>query len=873
MKTDPWLTDRLRGDAVLVKAERKIEAAVLAAMTQWMSAAKAAMFGQPITLTADAQFTVDVDAAQASFAVWTQGIAEHIEPAITEAFGASFAGAMRTADVSVLPYQEAHMQDVFDRLKIWPEGAFEDMRPELVQAVSRASTIAEAQDQVAGILDINAPTRRLRQQITDVDAELAALDVGDSREGALRATRRRLWEEHDRSLGEWQYLARRIARTEVQGAVEGGALASAQATAAATGERMYKQWLCVTGDMPVSAVGVLDAARRHYKGTLVTIRTVEGARVSLTPEHGVLTGRGWIAAQDVRQGDNLCRVVDVDSSRAPHVEDAPTLIGDVVDAAMKSEPVEVWAVSVGVDLYGDAARQGDVEVVSAEGDLSAWFESGAGEGLRKLSFADADVLGEVLFFGGGAGERVDVGYSASGVGGDKGAGSVCGDCGGFVTGADDSGGGPVADRDTGALQYLAGGVATAPVRTAQCADGIAAQVVADEVVTVDVRPFDGHVYDLSTQGGWYLCDSLIIHNSTHDSRCRKTHQVADGQIVGIEGKFTVGRSTLEHPADPRGQDKETINCRCTLLILDEAEVQEKLRGKWGGRGVQPMSHRMGPDDPAEIDNAVELATREAKGEVVDWPKRNDPPDYPNPAVPDPTPPTPPTPAQTLAESVDDDLPIAEVLSENAAPAARRRSEFSGLSLDQLTEEMTASIDVEDFDRMDRFAAEIDRREAANLRAREKRERNRSAKERAQSAKYDELLAAGVDDEEAIEQAFGIGVVQQRRMNAISTLRGWGYQGRSLDDLFKAWHRGEAHDEYLRAEEATRTHMLKSRYEGKMDARSLWFRNEATARKYASDELLEYWDQHGRVTVEELKARLMDPTELLRLQASRTDYLQ
>lgn len=604
MKTDPWLTDRLRGDAVLVKAERKIEAAVLAAMTQWMSAAKAAMFGQPITLTADAQFTVDVDAAQASFAVWTQGIAEHIEPAITEAFGASFAGAMRTADVSVLPYQEAHMQDVFDRLKIWPEGAFEDMRPELVQAVSRASTIAEAQDQVAGILDINAPTRRLRQQITDVDAELAALDVGDSREGALRATRRRLWEEHDRSLGEWQYLARRIARTEVQGAVEGGALASAQATAAATGERMYKQWL-----------------------------------------------------------------------------------------------------------------------------------------------------------------------------------------------------------------------------------------------------------------------------ATHDSRCRKTHQVADGQIVGIEGKFTVGRSTLEHPADPRGQDKETINCRCTLLILDEAEVQEKLRGKWGGRGVQPMSHRMGPDDPAEIDNAVELATREAKGEVVDWPKRNDPPDYPNPAVPDPTPPTPPTPAQTLAESVDDDLPIAEVLSENAAPAARRRSEFSGLSLDQLTEEMTASIDVEDFDRMDRFAAEIDRREAANLRAREKRERNRSAKERAQSAKYDELLAAGVDDETAIEQAFGIGVVQQRRMNAISTLRGWGYQGRSLDDLFKAWHRDEAHDEYLRAEEATRTHMLKSRYEGKMDARSLWFRNEATARKYASDELLEWWDQNGRATVEELKARLMDPTELARIQASRSDFLQ
>ena len=132
------------------------------------------------------------------------------------------------------------MQTVHDRLRLWPEGAFEDMRPELVQAVTLGESMDDVTKTVAGILDIDAPTRRLRGRITEVDGLLAAEDLTPARRRDLRALRKRLWQEHDTSLGEWQHLARRIARTETQGAVVGGTLAAAQAETALTGEEMYK---------------------------------------------------------------------------------------------------------------------------------------------------------------------------------------------------------------------------------------------------------------------------------------------------------------------------------------------------------------------------------------------------------------------------------------------------------------------------------------------------------------------------------------------------------------------------------------------------------------------------------------------------------
>lgn len=577
---DPWLSDRLRAERALAAAEQRVADAVARAIAAWLETARALVLGThasvrtpgPVTaaartvLVADAEFSLDLDAMQASFGAWQEALQEHVEPAISEAFDTGFGGALRGSTISPLPYQERHIRDVHDRLKLWPENAWEDMRPELQQIIARSGTTEEAANAVATILDIDAPTRELRGRIDAVDAALAeATDPAEVRR--LRAQRRGLWEEHDRSLGQWQHLARRIARTEVQGAIEGGQQAAAEATEQATGQPMFKRWL-----------------------------------------------------------------------------------------------------------------------------------------------------------------------------------------------------------------------------------------------------------------------------ATSDARTRRSHAIADGQIVPVRDTFQVGRARLKHPAQPGGPAKEVIQCRCTMQILSQDEVNELLDSEWGRRGVQPMSLRMGPDDESAVDLADGLLQRELAGETVEWPKKEEPPAPPRKRKP------------------------------------RAYEEFRGHSLDDLGQLAADAIEAEDFDRLDRIMAEEQRRMAANAAAQARRAAQREAKEAAQMRRYDELLEQGVDDEDAVAEAFGISVERQRRMNAISHLRGLGYQGDNLDDLVRQWHRDEAYQAWARAEDATNGYMVSDRYPN-VDPRSLWTMNEKTATKYATEELRAWWDANGRVTAAELKAQLLDPAELARIMSSRRDYLQ
>lgn len=54
--------------------------------------------------------------------------------------------------------------------------------------------------------------------------------------------------------------------------------------------------------------------------------------------------------------------------------------------------------------------------------------------------------------------------------------------------------------------------------------------------------------------------------------------------------------------------------------------------------------------------------------------------------------------------------------------------------------------------------------------------------------------------------------------------------------------------FTAAEAQTRGHMLsKAGRAARVDPRSLWTGPETRARKYASEELRAYWDQHGRLT--------------------------
>lgn len=231
-----------------IEAEQQLELVVLAGMDLWLNRVACLIVGQPgPALVADGEpvepWVDRIEAATAAANEWLLFLDVGLVPQVGALFGEAFNQARRGDEFNPYRWQQDYMQEVFDRLKIWPADAFELMRPDLVEALSDAATIDQVMNQIGDTLGISAESRRHRARIGDLDAALKDPDLTPAQRAALIGRRAREWGAHDASLDDWEWKARRIARTEVQGAMEGGNTAAARAWSAATGEQMWKQWL------------------------------------------------------------------------------------------------------------------------------------------------------------------------------------------------------------------------------------------------------------------------------------------------------------------------------------------------------------------------------------------------------------------------------------------------------------------------------------------------------------------------------------------------------------------------------------------------------------------------------------------------------
>ena len=80
---------------------------------------------------------------------------------------------------------------------------------------------------------------------------------------------------------------------------------------------------------------------------------------------------------------------------------------------------------------------------------------------------------------------------------------------------------------------------------------------------------------------------------------RTAHDLADGQIVGVDEPFMVNGVPLMYPRDPAGPPAETINCGCVQLpIMEDWQVKHS--------GRQPFSGEEQAKNPIKRDLAREL---------------------------------------------------------------------------------------------------------------------------------------------------------------------------------------------------------------------------------------------------------------------------
>lgn len=195
---------------------------------------------------------------------------------------------------------------------------------------------------------------------------------------------------------------------------------------------------------------------------------------------------------------------------------------------------------------------------------------------------------------------------------------------------------------------------------------------------------------------------------------------------------------------------------------------------------------------------------------------------------------------------------------DAATAHHAHRVVRAMSEDQIADAMGAE-DLSDAE-LDLLVGELDRRDKAARKAaaaRERRERRRRQRDAAREAEYDRRVDAGEDPEAAYAAAYGVDEERVRRDAAIAGLRSAGYSGRGLDELCRNAYRDHVATEQLAAEEATNGYLVnKAGERAGVHGWDLFTGPEATARKYASDELRAYWQTHGRMTLDDFRAGVL-----------------
>lgn len=309
---------------------------------------------------------------------------------------------------------------------------------------------------------------------------------------------------------------------------------------------------CVAEGTAVEPLGAITAGyMARWVGPAVVIRTAGGSRLTVTPNHPVLTGRGWVAAKFLNEGDQVVRrtgeVGRADDGTLPtyrHLNQVPALIEDVFDA-LRAGGSDASAVPAPEDFHGDAERMvGEVHVVDADRHLLGDDHAPVPEQLLELSLVGADVV-HPLGVGPGSlllsplrlrttrARRRPARLHVPGVGVGR------------------------TDRDAPLLE---------PITDDQIADAdflrqlrrrFAVQVSLDTVIEVrDDEPMSGHVYDLSTKGGAYFAEGILVHN------CRRSF---------------FGRPELQTPQDAR---------EAKSLITDEQQADQTAAEKARAAGFK-----------------------------------------------------------------------------------------------------------------------------------------------------------------------------------------------------------------------------------------------------------------------------------------------
>ncbi len=271
---------------------------------------------------------------------------------------------------------------------------------------------------------------------------------------------------------------------------------------------------CVPAGQRVLAEGVRGVSERPYEGDVVVLRTAGGHELSVTPNHPILSDRGWVEAGLLKEGDRLVRGprAELGSIDDHHDdEDVPACVEEVAKAfRLLPSSVSYQMPVAAEDFHGDGfAGEAQIHVVPSDGLLRNTTEAALREQIEQVPFVAAPEESLLLAL-----QSVPVealfGARSPGRPGSFGPGSF--DVVPFTVGADLLSLVESAWGYAGLQESVSDESSTDSEMACQDVFRRAGEVELDELVAVDREYYSGQVYNLQVMSGWYQVGGIITKN-------------------------------------------------------------------------------------------------------------------------------------------------------------------------------------------------------------------------------------------------------------------------------------------------------------------------------------------------------------------------
>lgn len=148
---------------------------------------------------------------------------------------------------------------------------------------------------------------------------------------------------------------------------------------------------CLIGDTPVTGAMVRAVFRRWYEGPMIIIQTTAGRQFTATPNHPMLTRRGWIAAGKLNDSDDLICDAGQQNTRPfrdRDVQQCPPTLREIFNALSFAGAQDQFDVSED-DFHGDGGH-GKVDIFRSDRMLAIGMFAALDEPTIEAGLSTAD---------------------------------------------------------------------------------------------------------------------------------------------------------------------------------------------------------------------------------------------------------------------------------------------------------------------------------------------------------------------------------------------------------------------------------------------------------------------------------------------------